>query len=141
MMACVSFNGTTSAVSIELVSFTGSATVGSAANKEDTLNERFFYYDLYRLINGKTDILYIYSKTIANYFDKEESKGSYLIAEEYIRKIIAKERDENGYITLPEGIASEQIKFLEMFPDIYEAENNRIKVKNYNLTHDENVLY
>ncbi len=106
-------------------------------DKEDTLNERFFYYDLYRLINGKTDILYIYSKTIANYFDKEESKGSYLIAEEYIRKIIAKERDENGYITLPEGIASEQIKFLEMFPDIYEAENNRIKVKNYNLTHDE----
>ena len=45
--------------------------------------------------------------------------------------------NSGGYITLPEGIASEQIKFLEMFPDIYEAENNRIKVKNYNLTHDE----
>ena len=105
--------------------------------KENGKSEINFYNVLDRLINGKAVSHYDFSRTMTDYFNTEGAKGLYLIAEEYIRKVIANERDENGYITLPKGVAAEQIKFLEKFPNIYESENNRIKVKNYNLTYDE----
>lgn len=105
--------------------------------KENDKSEITFYNDMDRLINGKAESYYDFCPTFTIYFNTEGTKANYLIAEEYIRKVISNERDSNGYITLPVGVATEQIEFLKRFPNVYEAENNRIKVKNYNLTYDE----
>lgn len=60
-----------------------------------------------------------------------------MIAEEYIRKMLANERNADGYIQVPSNIGIVQTNFLNTLPDIYDSENNRIIVNNYNLTNNE----
>ena len=104
---------------------------------EDSIYEKQLYEEIKRVTNGETDFNCTFSIPIATYFSTEEAKANYLIAEEYIRKVMSTERDTNGYIDLPEGLGSEQIEFLSRFPDIYDAENDRIKINSYNLTYAE----
>ena len=100
-------------------------------------NEFDLYTALRKLIYGTIDANYTYCVPIASYFASSSSKGNHLIAEEYIKKILATERDENGYIQIPSNISSAQTDFLDTLPDIYDSENNRIVVSNYNLTNYE----
>lgn len=100
-------------------------------------NEFDLYTALRKLIYGTIDANYTYCVPIASYFASSSSKGNHLIAEEYIKKILATERDENGYIQIPSNISSAQTDFLDTLPDIYDSENNRIVVGNYNLTNYE----
>lgn len=98
-------------------------------------------FDLYtaldKLIYGKVNSDYTYCIPIANYFSKTSSKGNYLIAEEYIEKILEIERDADGYINVPSDIEPRQVRVLEKLPDGYDNENKKIKVSNYNLTNVE----
>lgn len=100
-------------------------------------NEFELYTALRKLIYGSVDENYTYCVPIASYFASSSSKGNHLIAEEYIKKILATDRDENGYIQIPSNISSSQTDFLDTLPDIYDSENNRIVVGNYNLTNYE----
>ena len=100
-------------------------------------NQTNLYAELDKLIYGKYDAHYAYCVPIADYFSKTSSKGSHLVAEEYIRKILANERDADGYINAPSNIEPTQTNFLKKLPEIYDNENNRIKVSNYNLTNNE----
>lgn len=104
------------------------------------------YTELNKLIYGRVDEMYTYCFPIADYFSKASSKGSHLIAEEYIRKILATERDANGYIQAPDNLKLEQNVFLATLPNIYDSDNNRILINSdnnkilgnsYNLTNDE----
>lgn len=104
------------------------------------------YTELNKLIYGEVDEMYTYCFPIADYFSKASSKGSHLIAEEYIRKILANERDANGYIQIQEKLKLEQNVFLSSLPNIYDSDNNRILVNSdnnkilgnsYNLTNNE----
>ena len=104
---------------------------------EQSEYEKQLYDALDKLIYGKVDSDYTYSIPITNYFSTVKSKANYLIAEEYIRKVLINERDESGYIQVPSYIEPLQENFLKTLPDIYDSVNNRIKVKNYNLTNNE----
>ena len=104
---------------------------------EQSGNEVQLYNELDRLIYGRVDSQYTYCLPIADYFATVTSKANYLIAEEYIRKILSTERDADGYIQVPSKIEPTQKNFLMTLPNIYDSENNRIKVNNYNLTIDE----
>lgn len=95
------------------------------------------YAELDKLIYGRVDEMYTYCFTLADYFSKASSKGSHLIAEEYIKKMLANERDADGYINIQSDIKSTQKNFLKKLPTIYDSENNRIKVSKYNLTNNE----
>lgn len=101
-------------------------------------NEIQLCTELDKLIYGKVNSDYTYCVPIVNYFSTFASKGNYLIAEEYIKKMLATERDANGYIQVPSNIKDiPQKNFLNTLPSIYDSENNRIKVNNYNLTNNE----
>lgn len=100
-------------------------------------NEFDLYTALRKLIYGSVDANYTYCVPIASYFASSSSKGNHLIAEEYIKKILSTERDENGYIEIPSNISPAQTDFLNTLPDIYDSANNRIVVSNYNLTNNE----
>ena len=108
-------------------------------NIQNSSNEKQLYEELYALIYGEINPDYVYCPTIANYFSETSSKASYLIAEEYIKKIMAMDKDENGYIQvpLPDKLSNEQREFLLSIPEIYDEGNNRIKVNSYNLTNIE----
>lgn len=103
-------------------------------------------FDLYtgldKLIYGKVDANHTYCVPIAGYFSNTSSKGSYLIAEEYIQKMLANETDENGYINVQSDIKPEQINVINKLPDGYDSQNRRFKVNSkanncYNLTYIE----
>lgn len=104
---------------------------------EQSQNEIQLCTELDKLIYGKVNKDYTYCVPIVDYFTTFASKGSYLIAEEYIKKMLATERDANGYILVPSNIKPTQTNFLNTLPDIYDSEKNRIKVSNYNLTNNE----
>ena len=104
---------------------------------EQSQNEIQLCTELDKLIYGKVDNNYTYCVPFANYFVNPSSKGSHLIAEEYIKKMLVNERDANGYIIVPSNVKSTQINVLEKLPEGYDSENNRIKVSNYNLTNNE----
>lgn len=100
-------------------------------------NEIELYTELDKLIYGKVNQNYTYCVPITNYFATMSSKGNYLIAEEYIRKMLKTERDADGYIEVPDNLGIAQSSFLNTLPDIYDDENNRINVNSYNLTNNE----
>lgn len=100
-------------------------------------NEIQLYNKLYSLMYGEVSPLYLYDSTIVDYFSSTTSRGNYLIAEEYIRKVLTTERDSEGYIQVPNNIGLTQQTFLSSLPNIYDSTNNRIKVNRYNLTIDE----
>lgn len=104
---------------------------------EQSQNEIQLCTELDKLIYGKVNSDYTYCVPIVDYFTTFASKGNYLIAEEYIKKMLATERDANGYILVPSNIKPTQTNFLNTLPDIYDSENNRINVSNYNLTNNE----
>lgn len=104
---------------------------------EESIYEKQLCESLDRLIYGKVKPDYSYCVPIGHYFSKFTSQANHLIAEEYIRKILSEERDAEGYIKVPSGLSDEQREFLLSIPDIYDAENSRIKVKNYNLSNIE----
>lgn len=105
---------------------------------QQSKNEIQLYTELDKLIYGKINSDYTYCVPIANYFVNPSSKGSHLIAEEYIRKMLENERDAEGYIIVPsDDIEQTQINVLEKLPEGYDSENNRIRVSNYNLTNNE----
>lgn len=95
------------------------------------------YTELDKLIYGKVNQNYTYCVPITNYFATMSSKGNYLIAEEYIKKMLKNERDADGYIKVPDNLGIAQSSFLNSLPDIYDDENNRINVNSYNLTNNE----
>lgn len=97
-------------------------------------NEVELYDKLNSLIYGVVNPYYIYSIIITDYFSDTSSKGNYLIAEEYIRKVLDTEMDSEGYIQVPDNIGIVQKGFLESLPNIYDAELNKIKVNKYKLT-------
>ena len=103
----------------------------------DSEYEKELYEELDILINGILDSDYHFSYIIADYFSTVNCKANYLIAEEYIRKIVYMDRDSNGYIKVPNGLSNKQSNFLESIPEIYDEENSRIKVKKYNLSNTE----
>lgn len=114
-------------------------TVKENLSQENQYSQAEFdlYTGLDKLIYGRVDEMYTYCFPLADYFSKSSSKGSHLIAEEYIKKMLAKERDEDGYINIQSDIKPTQTNFLKKLPGIYDSENNRIKVNKYNLTNDE----
>ena len=101
---------------------------------EQSENEVKLYNALDRLIYGIVDSQYYYCLPIASYFATVTSKANHLIAEEYIRKVLSNERDAQGYIQVPSYVEDLQRNFLMTLPNIYDSENNRIKVNKYNLT-------
>lgn len=107
-----------------------------------TQTEFDLYAGLDKLIYGRVNANHTYCVPIANYFSKTSSKGSYLIAEEYIQKMLANETDENGYINVQDDIEASQINVIKKLPDGYDSQNKRFKVNNkanncYNLTYIE----
>lgn len=108
-------------------------------------NSNSYELQLYNEINKVTQGLYpsdyTYSVTIADYFSKTNCPAIYLIAEEYIKKVLSIDMDSNGYIKVPESISKEQKNFLLSLPnDIYEEDAGRIKVNMYgNLTNIEKI--
>lgn len=96
-------------------------------------NEAQLYNKLNSLIYGIISPFYLYNLNIADYFSNVSSKGNYLIAEEYIRKVLMDEREPDGYIQVPDNIGSMQKEFLMSLPNIYNSEENRIRVDKYNL--------
>lgn len=104
---------------------------------EQSENESKLYNALDQLIYGRVNSDYTYCVPITEYFAEVTSKANYLIAEEYINLILKNERDADGYIQVPSKIEPLQKNFLMTLTDIYDSENNRIKVNNYNLTNNE----
>lgn len=104
---------------------------------KESVYEKQLCESLSYLIYGKVKSDYSYCVTIGHYFSKFTSQANHLIAEEYIKKILSKERDVEGYIKVPSGLSNEQRECLLSIPDIYDAENNTIRVKNYNLSNAE----
>ena len=104
---------------------------------ENSVYEVQLYNELNRVTQGIVDSNYSFNSNIANYFANKYSKANYLIAEEYIRKIIRLDKDSDGYIIVPDNLNAEQSSHLSDFSDIYDAENNRIQVNSYNLTNYE----
>lgn len=100
-------------------------------------HELQLYHAIDNVTRGVVDSDFTYSIPIANYFASLSSEGNHLIAEEYIRKIISNDMDSNGYIIVPNEIDSEQKKFLLTLHNIYDEENERIRVNKYNLTNAE----
>ena len=99
--------------------------------------EALLYNSIDCLTRGVVSPNYDYCVPIADYFANVESEANYLIAEEYIKKVLSIDRDINGYINVPTNISTVQENFLSTLPNIYNEENKTIKVKKYNLTIDE----
>lgn len=119
-------------------------TVKENLSQENKFSQAEFdlYAGLDKLIYGRVDANHTYCVPIANYFSKTASKGSYLIAEEYIQKMLANETDENGYINVQDDIDKAQIDVIKKLPDGYDSQNKRFKVNSkanncYNLTYIE----
>lgn len=111
---------------------------------EESENElQYFEHELQlsdaidKVTRGVVDSDCSYSEPIADYFAVLYSEANHLIAEEYIKKIISLDMDSNGYIIVPSEISTDQEEFLLTLPDIYDEENERIKVDAGNLTLDE----
>lgn len=140
-MRCLNEEGAGIGTSIPFMDFNISLINSLYEDIIQQINPSQSEFDLYtalrKLIYGTIDANYTYCVPIASYFASSSSKGNHLIAEEYIKKILATERDENGYIQIPSNISSAQTDFLDTLPDIYDSENNRIVVGNYNLTNYE----
>ncbi len=98
-------------------------------------HETDLYNDLKRLTQGLVQPDYSYCVPIAKYFADTSKKGSHVIAEEYIKIILAQDCSEEGYIVLPPDLSQEQCFFLTKLPDgMYDNLESRIKVNKYNLS-------
>lgn len=104
---------------------------------QNSETEKQLYNELYCIIYNKIESGNVYSPDLAHYFNSTDAQASYLIAEEYIRKVMNVDRDSEGYIQVPEFFSKEQKEFLLSIPNIYDEENNRIRVNSYNLTNIE----
>lgn len=74
----------------------------------------------------------LYSASLQKYFAKTKSTGSYLIANQYIKKVIKEERNGNELPVYLDKMTKQQTAYLQGLKGIYDQKKNVIKLKDIN---------